>query len=351
MAVNQYLPWAAGGGANVEDPATYAADPTRTNGHLAGIAPSNKFNTTWRQTSVAVAAIAQKIVDVTGTDMLDDGSVANFEAGFTSMLNLLGGLGSGGIFGLTMSNTPANPTTQVTIQAGQCRDSINSANIILAAPFIKDLTAVWAAGSGNGGRDLATALAAGQTWHLFLIFKPTTNTVDALFSQSPTAPTLPALYTKFRRIGSIMLDPAATTIRQFLQTGDYFMWKVRSADFAAQANGGGVSYLRVITVPNGIKVEAIMYFQSTGTANTTAYLSGIFDPDFGVPAAFGGPNQWAQVRRGSFLDSTSTALSYGTVIARQFTDTSQHVYTFSSDNLDVIALGVVGYRDERGKFF
>lgn len=350
MTVNQYKPWAFGGGANVEDPTTFAADPDRTNGFVAGLAKSIKANTVLRQTSVAASALAQKIADVTGVDVLDDGSVANFEAGLTSMLALLGGLGSGGIFGLSLSNAISAPTTKITITAGQSRDSLNTANMILAAPITKDLTAAWVVGDGNGGRDTG-ALANAQTWHVFLIFNPASLVVDALFSQSPTAPTLPTGFTRFRRLGAIMLDAAATTIRLFTQTGDWFKLKTRSTDYAAQANGGGVPYLRQIMVPNGIKVEAEMYFQSTGTANTTAYLSGIFDPDFGVPPAFGGATQWAQVRRGSFLDSTSTALSYMTVIARQFTDVSQHIYTFSSDNLDVIALGVLGWRDERGKFF
>lgn len=357
-ATNQYLPFAAAGGANVLSPAAYSALAARLSGFSAGIADEFQANTPWRQASVGIAALAQFACDTTGVDMLDDGSVTNFKVGFSGALNFVisaaidaaGSFGSGAIFGLQLSNTPSFLTTRVSIATGQCRNSLNNANLVLNAPLSKDLTSGWSAGNGNGGRD-AGSLANGQTWHMFIILNPTTTAVDALFSQSPTAPTLPTGFTKFRRIGAVMLDAAATTIRAFIQTGDWFMLKLRSTDYAVTSNGGGVAYLRVITVPNGIKVEARMYFQSTGTANTTAYLSGIFDPDFGVPPAFGGSTQWAQVRRAGVLDSTSTAVSYNTVIAAQFTDTSQHIYTFSSDNLDVIALGVLGWRDERGKFF
>jgi hypothetical protein len=121
---------------------------------------------------------------------------------------------------------------------------------------------------------------------------------------------------------------------------------VRSADYAVTSNGGGVSYYRAVSVPTGIKVRGRFYFQSTGTANTTAYLSGLFDPDLGTPPAFGGSTQWAQIRRGAtYSQAFGVDLSYGTVTTEQWTDASAHIYTFSSDTSDVIALGVVAYQD------
>lgn len=341
---NQYLTWAAGGSANVEDPTTYAADAARTNGHLAGVASSAKVNTAARQASVAVAALAQLVVDTTGGNMNDDGSVNNFKAGLSALLTALGGVPSKDLLP-SLSNDPANLTTKIIFSAGVARDSTNAINIPVVAPITKDLTAAFAAGSGNGGRDTGS-LANGQTWHCFAIMK-NDGTVDALFSQSRAAPTLPSGFTKFRRLGAIMLDAAATTIRAFVQFGDKFKLKLRSTDYAATSNGAGSPTLRPFTVPNGIKVTAGIYFQSTGTANTTAYLSGLFDPDFGAPPSFGGSTQWAQVRRGSAEDSTGTPLSYGTVMAEQETDTSQHIYTFSSDSGDVIAAGVVYWIDQR----
>lgn len=356
-AVNEYLAWATGAGANVEDHADFAVDPSLLSGFGAGVARSAPANTLWRQSSVAAAALAQKIVDVTGTSMLDDGSVPNFKAGLSAMLaavsqaaiDAAGSFGSGGIFGLTTANSPGNPLTHITITPGQCRDSLNTKNILVAAPLTKRLDQVWAAGDAAGGRDSAPALANGGTWYLFVILNPATAAVDALFSQSPTAPTLPVGYTKFRRIWAVLLEASNTNIRQYIQVGDWCKLKTRSADYAVQANGGAASY-RLITVPIGIKVEAELYFQSTGTAGT--YLSGIFDPDFGVPPAYGGATQWAQVRRDAFLQTpTGTYVSYVTTIVRQFTDTTGHVYTFSSDGGDVIALGVLGWRDDRGRFY
>lgn len=264
-------------------------------------------------------------------------------------IGTIGANSAGSLFGMITSNTPGLETTSVSIAIGQARDSTNTANIVLAAPIAKLLTGVWAAGTGNGGRDNAAALVAAQTWHVFVILNPVSGAVDALFSQSPTAPALPAGFTKFRRIGAIVLDAAATTIRAFSQNGDDFEYKLRSTDYAAASNGGGVPFLRKISVPAGIPVRAKCYFQSTGTANTTAFLSGLYNPAFGVPPAFGPSTQWAQVRRGGWLDTTSTPNSFGTVMAEVTTDNNQQIYTFSSDTADVIALGVIGWTDKRGR--
>jgi hypothetical protein len=252
---------------------------------------------------------------------------------------------AGSLYGLNTSNTPGLTTSSISVAVGQARDSSNSKNILVTAPIAKLLTANFAAGSGNGGR-FGGVLANGQTWFVFVILNPVTGAVDVGFDQSPTAPTMPAGYTKFRRIGAILLEAASTQIRQYIQTGDWFKLKTRSSDYAVQANGGAASF-RLVTVPVGIKVEGEFYFQSTGSAQT--FLSGIFDPDFGLPAAFGGATQWAQVRRDGFAHWQGGYVSYVTTIVRQFTDTTGHVYTFSNDAGDVIALGVLGWRDDRGR--
>lgn len=357
MPINEYRPFAAGAGANTLSPADYGALAARTSGFSSGIADSTQCNTPWRQATVGVAGLAQFIADVTGLDMLDDGSPNNFQTKFIGALNLVvaaavdasGSFGSGGIFGFIMSNTPAFTTTRITMTPGQCRNSLNNANIVTSVPFTKRLDTVWSPGDNGGGRDVGV-LANGQTWHLFMIMNATTLAVDALFSQSPTAPALPAGYTKFRRVGAVILESTSTQIRQFLQTGDWFSLKLRSTDYAAQANGGA-PFLRLVTVPQGIKVEAKFYFQSVGTQDANVYLSGVYDPDFGVPPAFGPATQWAQVRRFAVAVFAGGYASFNTVVFTQFTDSARQVYTYSSDGGDVIALGVLGWRDDRGRFF
>lgn len=80
MAVNQYLAWAVGAGANTISPTSYAAHPLVAQGHVPGVALSEVINTNLRQASVGVAGVAEFAKIKADVDMLDDGSVANFAA-------------------------------------------------------------------------------------------------------------------------------------------------------------------------------------------------------------------------------------------------------------------------------
>lgn len=96
MAVNEYLPYATGVGANVLSPTAYAALAARTAGFSAGTASSEAANTPWRQSSVINAAWAQLVVDTLGVDMLDDGSVAGAQAKFLALINTI--ISGGSVF-------------------------------------------------------------------------------------------------------------------------------------------------------------------------------------------------------------------------------------------------------------
>jgi hypothetical protein len=267
-------------------------------------------------------------------------------------------VGVGAIHGMQLAPAAGFETTRITTTAGLVRDRTNVAGGIAAAPMTKRLDALWAEGDGQGGR-LSGALANAQTWFVFALIEPNSGAVEYGFHTSPTAPdmTLPtaAGYTHFRRLWAIVLEAAATTIRPFHQDGDWFEYKTRSTDFAVQSNGGGVAYYREFPgLPLGIPGRCKAYFQTTGTANATAYLSGLFSPKFGVPPAFGGAAQRATVRRvAAYQQASGADLSYGTVdFAEVSFDSTRHIYTFSSDNAgDVIAAGIIGWYDERGRFF
>lgn len=259
----------------------------------------------------------------------------------------------GQIYGLRSVPTPGSTTNSITVSVGSCRDTSNTVHVDLTTPMAKRLDQAWVAGNGNGGRLDATALAAGQTWFLHIFMNSTTGQVDWGYSQSPTNPPLPTGYDKFRRFWAILLGAFDTNIRQFVQAGDYCEMITRSADYAVQSNGGAPSY-RPVAVPVGIKVNARFYFQSTGTSDSNPYLSGVYDPDKGVPPAFGSNTQWAQIRRLSTYTLTAQGPiwdSYGTVEFEELTDNTGHIYTVSSDPADVIALGVLGWWDPRGRFY
>lgn len=85
--INQFVPFATGAGANVEDITAYIADPETGSGHISGIASSARANRSWRQATFIAAGIAGYMADDPfDIDMLDDGDLAKFKLNFHKML-------------------------------------------------------------------------------------------------------------------------------------------------------------------------------------------------------------------------------------------------------------------------
>lgn len=109
---NQFRAIATGGGANALTPAAYAALVTSTLGlgYSSGVANSTYINTTLRQSSFVVTAIAQAIADMTGAAVNDDGVIANFEGQFLGMLQqapYCSGVAAGTADAITLALNPA----------------------------------------------------------------------------------------------------------------------------------------------------------------------------------------------------------------------------------------------------
>lgn len=77
-AVNDFLAWATGGGANVLSQVDYEADAPITNGFSSGLAPSNQCNKTWRQATFPGAVVSQLMADLLADHVADDGVVGNY---------------------------------------------------------------------------------------------------------------------------------------------------------------------------------------------------------------------------------------------------------------------------------
>lgn len=77
MPINDFVYFGSGVGSNVEAQATYVADTATLGGYLAGLAASAKLNKSWRQGSMASAALGQLVNSVLGIDFLDDGIINN----------------------------------------------------------------------------------------------------------------------------------------------------------------------------------------------------------------------------------------------------------------------------------
>ncbi|MGG6461387.1 gp53-like domain-containing protein [Solilutibacter silvestris] len=77
---NDFLPFAAGGSANVLAQASYASDPATTNGFQTGVAKSNHANKALRQATIMASVIAQFIIKNTTANVIDDGTLTTIEA-------------------------------------------------------------------------------------------------------------------------------------------------------------------------------------------------------------------------------------------------------------------------------
>lgn len=251
----------------------------------------------------------------------------------------------GMIYGLTMSHDPANPDHHIRVSVGKCRSDDDTTDIELTDPRSKHIAGgAWAPGNSQSGLDTG-APQVNTGYHMWVIYNPTTTQADLLFSASATNPTLPAGFTKRRRIGAIMLD-ATGKPRKFIQTGDMFTYLPagRVLDLNAVSNAGPNSYIRQIGVPQGKKLWTRFQLTSSG-GSTAGMFSGIYDPDHGVPPAFGQATDFAQLRR-----QNGTGNNADTREIWQWTDANRQIYTASNDTADVITLMVLGWVDERGQF-
>lgn len=238
----------------------------------------------------------------------------------------------GTLYGLTLSNNASDATNDIDIAVGSCRSSDDSANIDLLSALTKRLDASWAVGSGNGGLD--TGSIANGTYHVWLIKRSDTGVVDALFSTSATAPTMPTNYDLKRRIGSIIR--ASSAIRSFKQVGDTFYWLSGIAD--RNSTSAASAALLTLSVPTGIVVAPLLSL-SLATNSTSRVRNSLGS------AAAGGTTADVQ-------DNGSNQFSDSLPSPMFFTNTSAQLYfaaTVDAGSAAANILYTLGYVDTRGR--
>jgi len=203
------------------------------------------------------------------TPAQQDQALTNLGAGDLSLLR-------GHINGAVVANDATNPNTVIAISAGAAVSS-DATTLMKIAACTKNANAAWAAGTGNGSADGAagyTALAASTWYYVFLIKRPDTGAVDVLTSKSPTAPTLPASYSKARLIGAFQTD-AASHIMAFhaFDDGDTVMWDtVPPIDYATSSLGTSSTTITLVNVP-AIEVTVIANMSAfNGSATSSVYV-------------------------------------------------------------------------------
>jgi hypothetical protein len=185
------------------------------------------------------------------------------------------------ISGLVPSQA-ADTSHDTTISEGECRDSTNAENLILASAITKRIDAAWAVGTDQGGLDGSESVDGtpdANTWyHIWLIKRSDTGVVDALYSESSSDPTMPTNYDYKRLIGSVLTDGSANIIA-YASTevnggGLNIMWSDPPLDFSAVAQST-TAVTRTLTVPTGyvVKAQFNVYFFISGANFQGIYFS------------------------------------------------------------------------------
>jgi hypothetical protein len=236
------------------------------------------------------------------------------------------------------NNGTATATFTIAVGAATSDDAVVANRVLmnLTTGLTKSL-ATWALGSAAGCLD--TGAVAVFTWyHVFEIQRVDTGVVDAVCSTSATAPTMPANYTKKRRIGSIRTDwsTPAGSLYFFSQVGDFYRWATSTTTLDVNtATSGVVAVTATISTPNGVTTLALINLLCGNTAS--CYLSELAVTDE-LPA-FGTAPQGS-------LGTVGGGNTVGQV--QVMTDTASSIRRRSSQNTD-IRINTMGYWDRRGQ--
>lgn len=239
--------------------------------------------------------------------------------------------------------TPAGASASMPIAAGQVVDS-TSAKIFSIAALTKT-TAAWVVGTAVGGLDTGT-IAADTWYHIFAIIRNDTGVTDYLFSLSATAPTLPADYDLFKRIGSWATDGSSQWWKGH-SDGDHFFYDVGLSDsFLDERNANpGTSAVSetLAAVPTGIIVYPNMtcFYRQFGQ-EAAAWITSLTDVDVAPTTTFG--NMQMVSKAAAFAPIAAVFYTIATNTSAQF----RFRINFSDASTD-IDFFVHGWRDPRYK--
>lgn len=183
-------------------------------------------------------------------------------------------LPKGYISGLTLSNA-SDTDHDITVSAGEARDSTDAQNLSLSVAMTKQIDAVWAAGDAAGG--LFSGTVAADTWyHLFLIRKTSDESIDAGFDTSITAANIPSGYVEYRRIGSVLTDSLSNILAFQNPKDGVFRWQDPPLDLNVVV-GATTQQTATLTVPTGVIVNALVNWKTGSSGDVYIHPLSIDD--------------------------------------------------------------------------
>jgi len=162
--------------------------------------------------------------------------------------------------------------TSITIAAGQFRDSTNVNDIVLSS-------AATIVASANGANGLDVGSLGNSTLYAVYVIGDSTdyNPTAGLLSASFSAPTLPAGYDMFRRIGCVLTSGAAA-ILDFSQSGRTMWYAAAIATAVTVGQSTAFALVNVSAmVPstaNSVILESVLTADAGGTRTAAFKASG-----------------------------------------------------------------------------
>lgn len=213
-----------------------ADDPSQARAELADLI--DKFNDL--RTHLLLSAITSTpypvgvgLAALSSTLALDASYLASFRAG------------------MAVNNNVTDANNDIDFGVGLAIDSTNARLIKRATAITKRLDASWAVGTNQGGLDTG-AKASSTGYYLWDIMRSDTGIVDALFSLSGTAPTMPANY-DYKALNGWVLTDGSGNIRAFTRRGSKTLWTTQIQDQVAASIGTSES-LFALSVPGALRV-------------------------------------------------------------------------------------------------
>jgi hypothetical protein len=238
----------------------------------------------------------------------------------------------------TIANNTTDANNDIDFSTGAIADSTGEYLLENGSTLVKQLDAAWAVGTNAGGLFSGTK-AINTTYHCFLIRKDSDGSIDAGYDTSVSAANIPAGYTAYRRIGSILTDGSGN-ILAFTQVRDHFFLGATSYDVNT-LNPGTSAITLTLTIPTGLNIRALfnLYLDSGSAAPVFGYVSSPHSPDE-TPSGAGAP----MCNLLSYTSSDFTAHLFDIM-----TNTSGQVrYRLSSSASDTSVRGAtLGWIDDR----
>ena len=245
-------------------------------------------------------------------------------------------LGPDWISGLTLSPNSTDPDS-VDIAVGATVDSGGTHGLALTTALGKQLDVAHAhggtPGTPSGGLGSGLTYTASTWYHAFLIQRDTDNAIDAYFDTSIAAANIPAGYTRYQRIGSVVTD-ATPDVVHFKQIGSMFYWGTPTTDLSSSITASSASYALTNAsagVPPGVESEI---WANIDLSASVVYITST-DTDFGDPSV-ATPNVT--------VDSASNTVG---LVGPILVDTSQQIDAKANTGTPTLIVSVVCYRDKR----